>query len=72
MFIYLDESGDLGFDWTKAKTSRYFVITLLVCDGKHTQDKFRKAVRRTLKNKINHKKNKKRVVHELKGEETTF
>lgn len=70
MIIYLDESGDLGFDWSKAKTSRYFVISLLVCDGKHIQDGFRKAVTRTLKNKINHRKTKKRIVHELKGEET--
>lgn len=29
--IFLDESGDLGFDFTKNKTSRYFVITMLVC-----------------------------------------
>ena len=72
MIIYLDESGDLGFDWAKAKTSRYFVITLLVCDGKHIQDGFRKAVRRTLMNKINHRRRNKRIVHELKGEETTL
>jgi len=72
MIIYLDESGDLGFDWTKTRTSRYFVITLLVCDGRHVQGGFRRAVRRTLKNKINHKRSKKRIVHELKGEETAF
>jgi hypothetical protein len=72
MFIYLDESGDLGFDWSKAKTSRYFVITLLVCDGKHVQRGFRKAVRRALKNKINYGRKTKRLVHELKGEKTTF
>ena len=72
MIIYLDESGDLGFDWSKAKTSRHFVITLLICDGKPIQDGFRKVVRRTLKNKINHRLSKKRMVHELKGEETRF
>lgn len=72
MIIYLDESGDLGFDWSKKNTSRYFVITLLVCDGKHIQNGFRKAVRRTLKNKINHGRNKKRIIHELKGEKTAF
>jgi hypothetical protein len=72
MIIYLDESGDLGFDWSKVKTSRYFVITLLVCDEKHVQDGLRKAVRRTLKNKINHRRSKKRIVHELKGEKTSL
>jgi hypothetical protein len=26
-YIFIDESGDLGFDFTKPKTSRYFLIT---------------------------------------------
>ncbi|GHT09325.1 hypothetical protein AGMMS49532_06970 [Endomicrobiia bacterium] len=29
-YIFMDESGCLGFDFTKAITSRYFVITLLM------------------------------------------
>lgn len=28
-YIYLDESGDLGFDFTKKKTSKYFVVTFM-------------------------------------------
>ncbi len=72
MFIYLDESGDLGFDFQKKGTSKYFVITLLVCKNQETQDSFKKAVSRTLKNKLNHKKNNKRVVHELKGAKTNL
>lgn len=72
MYIYLDESGDLGFDFSKAKTSRYFVITLLACYNKQVQDGFKTAVNRTLKNKLNHKKNKKREVVELKGSQTTL
>lgn len=72
MFIYLDESGDLGFDFDKAKTSRYFVITLLVCRDKSTQDVFRRAVSRTLKNKLNRSKSKTRPVQELKGTATTL
>lgn len=28
-YILIDESGDLGFDWTKSKTSKYFIITAL-------------------------------------------
>ena len=28
-YIVLDESGDLGFDFTKKKTSKFFVITLM-------------------------------------------
>jgi len=72
LIIYLDESGDLGFDFAKTKTSRKFVITLLVCDGADGAEGFRKAVRRTLKNKLNRKKGKGRVVHELKGTGTTL
>ena len=33
MIIYLDESGDLCFDFNGKNPSRKFVITLLVCDG---------------------------------------
>jgi len=72
MYIFLDESGDLGFDFEKSKTSRQFVISLLVCKDKHAQDGFRRAVARTLKNKLNHRKNSTRKVAELKGTGTTF
>ncbi len=72
MIIFLDESGDLGFDLTKTKTSRKFVITLLVCDDKATIDIFKKAARRTLKNKLNRKKGGSRIVQELKGTRTTL
>lgn len=71
MIIYLDESGDLGFDFNKPKTSRKFVITLLVCQNRDAIDCFRKAVSRTLKNKLNHKKGD-RKVQELKGTGTTI
>jgi hypothetical protein len=72
LLIFLDESGDLGFDFSKHKTSRVFVITLLVCDSHAVQVGFKRAVERTLKNKLNHKKNKRRRVHELKGTATTL
>jgi hypothetical protein len=72
LIIFLDESGDLGFNFEKQKTSRKFVITLLVCDGADGADGFKRAVRRTLKNKLNHKKGKDRVVQELKGTGTTL
>ncbi len=72
MIIFLDESGDLGFDFSKTKTSRKLAITLLVCDGKEASDSFRKAVRRTLKNKLNRKKQVSRIVQELKGIKTSL
>jgi hypothetical protein len=72
MFIFLDESGDLGFDFNKKKTTKKFVITLLVCTSDKARTEFTKAVRRTLKNKLNRKKKKSRQVIELKGTKTTF
>ncbi|MEL6439007.1 MAG: DUF3800 domain-containing protein [Cyanobacteria bacterium J06621_8] len=71
MFIYLDESGDLGFNQNK-NNSRYFTITLLVCEDQQVQAQIKKAVRRTLKNKINHKAKKKRIAEELKGTRTSI
>lgn len=72
MFIFLDESGDLGFDFKKRKTTKKFVITLLVCESDETRHEFTKAIRRTLKNKLNRKKNNSRQVTELKGTGTTI
>jgi hypothetical protein len=57
LIIFLDESGDLGFDFSKQKTSGKFVITLLVCNNAECNVGFRKAVRRTLKKKLNHRGN---------------
>ena len=72
MIIFLDESGDLGFDFGKAKTSKKFAITLLVCEGYHATDNISKAVRRTLKNKLNRHKKNRRIVQELKGTKTNL
>ncbi len=72
MYIYLDESGDLGFDFSKTKTTRKFVITVLVCFSQTAGKAFRKAVRRTLKRKLNRNKTKSQWVPELKGTRTSF
>lgn len=72
MFIYLDESGDLGFDFCKRKTTNKFVITILVCNTDAARKEFAKAVRRTLKNKLSRKKGKPRLTIELKGTNTTL
>jgi|SRR6185312_10808525 len=72
MFIFLDESGDLGFDFNKKSPTSTFAVTLLVCKNYSAVKALQKAVNRTLKNKINHKANKKSIKHELKGTETTI
>ena len=71
MLIYLDESGDLGFDYKGKKPSEKFVIALLVCNSRLVARDFRKAVRRTIKNKLNPQK-KKNQQQELKGTNTSI
>lgn len=72
MFIFLDESGDLGFDFKEKSPTNNFSITLLVCKNYASVKLFQKSISRTLKNKINHKANKKTIKNELKGSETTI
>ena len=43
-YIFLDESGDMGFDFTKAKTSKYFVITCLFVANKRPVEKIARNV----------------------------
>lgn len=42
--IYLDESGDLSFDFTKKGTSKFFIITVLISDNKVILDRLIKKI----------------------------
>ena len=42
--VFLDESGDLGFDATRAATSRYFLVTALICPDVKGVDKAVKKI----------------------------
>jgi hypothetical protein len=44
IFIAQDESGDLGFDFTKKGTSRCFCIAFVTCSGKRKLEKIVKRV----------------------------
>ncbi|MDT8391922.1 MAG: DUF3800 domain-containing protein [Lentisphaeria bacterium] len=66
-WLYLDESGDLGFDFVNKKPSNFFTICILATSQKSTDIAFGRAVKRTLKNKLNAGAHKKRMVPELKG-----
>lgn len=70
MHIYLDESGDLGFDFTKQGTSRVFVITLLVINSNEVNKKMLRMVERTIKAKVNRNKKAKDITLEFKGNNT--
>ncbi|MGC8660075.1 MAG: hypothetical protein ACP5U1_13480 [Desulfomonilaceae bacterium] len=52
MFIFLDESGDLGFDFNNLNTTKKFVITILVCDNRAVVNQFSRAVLRAKKSKL--------------------
>jgi len=49
--IFLDESGDLGFNFKKKKTSKYFVITLLFSKEKKPLEKIIKKIFKTFSKK---------------------
>ena len=61
-YLYLDESGDLGFDFVNKKPSKFFTVAILAVQGENNR-KLTKAVRITLRRKFNAKKQ----VEELKG-----
>lgn len=50
-YIFLDESGDLGFD-PKKKNSEFFVITILSIQDKKKLEKIVKKVHRSLRKKV--------------------
>ena len=67
LYLYLDESGDLGFDFVNKKPTKFFTIAVLVIK---VQDKNRaiiNAVKHTLRRKLRKKKLYKVSGCELKG-----
>ena len=71
IYLYLDESGDLGFDFVNKKPSKFFTITILVIEGKENNRSLINAVKKTIKRKLNPKNKRKRIVPELKATSTT-
>lgn len=70
--LYLDESGDLGFDFVNKKPSRFFTVAVLAIYGIDNNRKMQKAVRIVLRRKLNPRSKRKRIVEELKGEATNL
>lgn len=71
-FLYLDESGDLGFDFVNKKPSKFFTVTILAVSSNERNRALLKAAKITLRRKLNSRKNRKRIVHELKATKTIF
>ena len=72
VYIYIDESWDLWFDFENKNPSKYFTLTLVVVKSIDSNKALKKEIETTLKRKINTKKKKKRISHEIKGSKTTL
>jgi hypothetical protein len=72
LYLYLDESGDLGFDFVNKKPSKYFIVTILAIRGHEANRSLINGVKKTLKRKLNPRGKQKRIVAELKGTKTLF
>lgn len=68
-FLYLDESGDLGFDFVNKKPSKFFTITILAIRDPENNRMLIKAVKKTLARKLNRKKS---IAEEMKGTKTVL
>jgi hypothetical protein len=71
-YLYLDESGDLGFDFANKKPSNFFTVTILVVKGMENNRALIKAVRKTITRKLNPRSKSHRIVPELKGYGTSI
>jgi hypothetical protein len=67
-YIFLDESGDLGFDFRKKRTTKYFVVTFLFADEKRPIEKVVREIHRGLRKKY---KMRAGVLHAFKEEPVT-
>ncbi|MBN2754019.1 MAG: DUF3800 domain-containing protein [Candidatus Goldbacteria bacterium] len=55
-YLYLDESGDLGFDFVNKKPSKFLTLTILSVIGVDNNRKLINTVKRTIKKKVNIRK----------------
>lgn len=69
-YLYLDESGDLGFDFDSKNPSRHFTVCILATSDRDSFKRIGAAVRKTLYRKLD--KPRGSQVHELKGSNTSL
>ncbi len=71
-YIFMDESGDLGFDFTKQKTSKHFVVTFLFVPDERTMRAIRKIVKKIFRGFTKHElKHHPGVLHAFKEKPVT-
>ena len=70
--LYMDESSDLGFDFTDKQPSKFFTVTIISIRGAAANRTLTKAARRTLRRKLSPHHQKGRDFRELKGSSTSI
>lgn len=68
-YIFLDESGDLGFDFEKQRTSKFFLVTILFADQKRPIEKLVRKIHAGLRKKF---KMRTSALHAAKEEPTNI
>ncbi len=71
IYVYLDESGDLWFDFKNKSPSDFFTITIVIIKGIQTNKSLKKEIEIVIKRKLNTKKSK-RYVSEIKWSRTNI
>jgi len=71
IYVYLDESGDLWFDFENKSPSDFFTITIVIIKGIQTNKSLKKEIEIVIKRKLNTKKSK-RYVSEIKWSRTNI
>lgn len=52
LYLYLDESGDLGFDFVSRQPSKYFTVSVLAVKGEESNQAVANGVKLTLRRKM--------------------
>ena len=65
-YLYLDESGDLGFDFFNKKPSNFFTLSILAISTRESFKRIKKCVEITIRRKLRN------LSQELKGSKTKF
>lgn len=69
LYLYLDESGDLGFDFISKRPSNFFTICILAVKGQENDRSLAKAVRTVARRRL---RSKTSCTPELKGSLADF
>jgi hypothetical protein len=71
-YLFLDESGDLGFGSDKPGRSKHFTICILAIRTDTNHRNIAHAIRKTIARKLNPKTKRGRIVQEIKGSRTVI